>query len=305
MVITLTGANDYTLKAALQQLVAAYVDNYTDMGLERYDGDSLDANQLTSALQALPFLVDKRMVVLRSPSAQKHIQEVLEKLLPLVSEDTDLIIVEPKLDKRTSYYKALQKLTDFREFNQPNEAQLAGWLVAEANQHQATISRPDASYLVSRVGPNQMLLANELQKLAYYRSNINRASIDLLTEPTPLSSTFDLLDAALKGHVQQTMQLYHEQRQKKVDPIEIMALLAWQLHVLALIKTAGQLSPSQIASQAKVSPYVVNKSQAIAKNFSLASLKATIKRASTLDINLKSKAIDADEALLQFLLTIS
>lgn len=305
MIITLTGTNAYALKDTLQQLVAAYVANYTDMGLERYDGDSLDANLLTSALQALPFLVDKRMVVLRSPSVQKNIQEVLEKLLPLVAESTDLIIVEPKLDKRTSYYKALQKLTDFREFNQPNEAQLAGWLVTQAKEYRATISRADANYLVGRVGPNQMLLANELQKLAHYQPAINRASIDLLTEPTPLSSTFDLLDAALKGQVQRTMQLYHEQRQKKVDPVEIMALLAWQLHVLALIKTAGQRSPGQIASQAKVSPYVVSKSQAIAGNFTLTSLKDAIKRAAALDVALKSRAIDADEALLQYLLTIS
>ena len=150
-----------------------------------------------------------------------------------------------------------------------------------------------------------MLLASELQKLTDYSPNINRTSIDLLTEPTPQSSIFDLLDAALKGQVAKVLQLYQEQRQQKVEPLAILALLAWQLHVLALIKTAGQRSPSQIASQAKISPYVVSKSQAIAQNFSLSELKDTIKKAADLDVRLKSQTIDADEALLQFLLTIS
>lgn len=305
MVITLTGTNDYLLKQALQQLTADFIEKYGDIGLERQDGDSLDSKQLASSLQALPFLADKRMVVLRSPSSQKSTQEALEKLLTVVADSTDLVIVEPKLDKRTSYYKALKKQTEFREFNQPNEGQLAEWLVAQASRHKASLSRSDAVYLVSRVGANQMLLASELKKLTDYSSNINRTSIDLLTEPTPQSSIFDLLDAALKGQVARTLQLYQDQRQQKVEPLAILALLAWQLHILALIKTAGQRSPSQIASQAKISPYVVSKSQAIAQNFSLPELKDTIKKAADLDVRLKSQAIDADEALLQFLLTIS
>src|SRR5690606_21428745 len=113
-----------------------------------------------------------------------------------------------------------------------------------------SLSVADARYLVSRVGQNQLQLSSELQKLLDYQPAVNRQTIDLLTEPTPQSSIFDLLAAAFDGQAKRVLQLYHEQRQQKVEPLNILALAAWQLHILALIKTAGERSPQQIASQA-------------------------------------------------------
>ncbi len=305
MIITLTGTNDFMLRQALQQLRGDFVKEYTDMGLEQYDGQDVDPKQLPSILQALPFLVARRMIIFRQPSAQKVVQEAFEQLLDSVSDATDLIIVEPKLDKRTSYYKALQKQTDFREFKELDEHQLAQWLVARAKAQEGSLSSADATYLVRRVGANQLLLSNEVQKLLSYQPQVTRQTIDELTEPNPQSSVFDLVDAALAGNKKRTVALYHEQRQQKVEPMAIMGMLAWQLHILALVKTAGERSPSAIASQAKVSPYVVSKTQNVARNCTLTDVKTWIHQASLLDIRLKRQPIDADEAMINYLLSLS
>jgi DNA polymerase III subunit delta len=305
MIITLTGANDFMLRDVLRQIRSEFIKEYTDMGLENYDGQDVDAKLLPSILQALPFLVAKRMIIFRQPSAQKTIQDALEQLLDTVSDSTDLIIVEPKLDKRTSYYKALKKQTDFREFNAMDERALGQWLTTEAEAHEGSLSLTDANYLVQRVGANQLLLSNELQKLLDYQPQITRQTIDELTEPTPQSSVFDLVDAAMAGNKKRTVALYHEQRQQKVEPMAIMGMLAWQLHILALVKTAGERSPSVIASEAKVSPYVVSKTQNVARRASLADIKDWVHQASLLDIRLKRQPIDADEAMINFLLSLS
>jgi DNA polymerase III delta subunit len=126
-----------------------------------------------------------------------------------------------------------------------------------------------------------------------------------MTEPTPQSSTFDLLDAALNGQSQRLVSLYHDHRQQKVEPLVILGLLGWQLHILALIKTAGQRSAPEIAQQAGVNPFVVQKSQAIARRVAFSTIKSWVERATQLDVKLKSQPIDADQALLHFLLTIS
>lgn len=305
MIVTLTGNNDFMLRADLQRLRRDFVKEYTDMGLENYDGLDVDPKLLPSILQALPFLVARRMIIFRQPSAQKTIQESLEQLLGTVSDSTDLIIVEPKLDKRTSYYKALKKLTDFREFNALDERALAQWLVEQAKLQEGSLSLGDANYLVQRVGANQLLLSNELQKLINYQPQITRQTIDELTEPTPQSSVFDLVDAAMAGNKKRTVALYHEQRQQKVEPMAIMGMLAWQLHILALVKTAGERNPSAIASQAKVSPYVVSKTQNIARRASLNDIKRWVHQAALLDVRLKRQPIDADEAMINFLLSLS
>lgn len=91
----------------------------------------------------------------------------------------------------------------------------------------------------------------------------------------------------------------------KVEPQQIMAMIAWQLHVLAVVKTAGNKSAEDIARQAKLNPFVVRKTVSIARQISLAETKQLIKRALQLDIKMKTISIDADEALQHFLLTIS
>ncbi|MEI7682880.1 MAG: DNA polymerase III subunit delta [Candidatus Saccharibacteria bacterium] len=305
MIITLTGANDYALGQALKKLRQDFIKDYTDLGLEQYDGQEVDLKQIRSILQALPFLVDRRFIIFRQPSAQKAVQDELEQLLDEVSDATDLVIVEPKLDKRTSYYKALKKQTDFREFIPLDERGLTQWLAAEAEAGEGTLSLADALYLVHRVGSNQLLLSNEVQKLLNYKLAINRATIDEMTEPNPQSSVFDLLDAALSGQKQKTVTLYHEQRQQKVEPLAIMAMLAWQLHILALVKTAGDKNPAVIASQAKVNPYVVSKTQNVARNCTLAEVKIWVHNAAELDRRLKSQPIDSDEAMISYLLSLS
>src|SRR3546814_19438404 len=62
-------------------------------------------------------------------------------------------------------------------------------------------------------------------------------SSDLLT---PQSTIFELLDAALSGNTRRALELYEEQRSMKVEPQQIIAMLAWQLHVLAVVKAAGE-----------------------------------------------------------------
>ncbi len=49
-----------------------------------------------------------------------------------IPETTDVVMVEPKFDKRLNYYKFLKKHADFREFTEPDAAGLARWLVEAA-----------------------------------------------------------------------------------------------------------------------------------------------------------------------------
>jgi DNA polymerase III delta subunit len=113
------------------------------------------------------------------------------------------------------------------------------------------------------------------------------------------------LEAAFAGNVRRALALYEEQRALKVEPAQIIAMLAWQLHVLAVIKTAGSRSTDQIAKEAKLNPFVVRKSQAIANKTSLTGLKRLIADLLEIDVKTKRTSIDADEALQHYLLKLS
>lgn len=305
MITTLTGNNSFALQAELNRLITGFVKEHGDMGLEKIDGEEVEFDRIQESLESLPFLASKKMVVLRTPGLNKEFAEKVEALLTNVPKTTDVIIIEPKLDKRSSYYKFLQKKTGFNEFKELDELELSKWLVDQAEAEGGTLNITDAKYLTERVGVNQQLLNNELSKLLNYNKSITRQTIDLLTEPTPQSTIFELLDAAFAGKTKQALDLYEEQRALKVEPIQIIAMLAWQLHVLAVIKTAGEKDLSTIAQESKLNPFVVRKSQSIAKKLALSELKKLVAEVLALDVRMKSEAIDADDAMKQLLISIS
>lgn len=305
MIRILSGTNTFGLQAELRKLVRDFVAQYDDMALERLDGEEAGFERMQEALQSLPFLAERKMVVLQAPGTNKQFAENVQKLLEELPETTDLIIVEPKLDKRSAYYKFLKGLKGFAEFNELDERGLAQWLVAAAKEQGSTISMADAIYLIGRVGATQQTLANEIEKLSLYGDKIDRKVIDELTAATPQSTIFQLLEAAFAGKTATAVELYGEQRALKVEPQQIIAMLAWQLHVLALLKTAGNKTPDEIARDAKLSPYVVRKSAGIARSLSLAQTKRLIKDLMTIDERLKRESLNADDALLHYLMTIS
>ncbi len=305
MIVTLTGNNSLMLQQELHRRITDFVETYSDMGLERFDGEEAEYDRMREALESLPFLASKKMVVLRLPGANKQFVEHAEKLFAELPETTEVIVVEPKLDKRSVYYKLLKKVTDFKDFTELDGVQLGRWLTDYAKDKGGLLSAADARYLVDRVGSNQQLLANELDKLIVYAPAISRQSIDLLCEPAPQSTVFQLVDAAFAGNDKRVLALYREQRAQNVEPQAIIGMLAWQLHIIALIASAESRSDSDISREAKLSPFVVQKSRALTRRVTPAQIKQQVRDLLRLDISLKSSAIDADDAVQAFLLNLT
>lgn len=305
MIVCLTGPNSFALNREAKQIIDEFVAEHGDLALERIDGQEAEIDRINESMTSLPFLSSKKLVVLRSPSTNKQFLERVEQIIADVGDSTDVIIVEPKLDKRLSYYKFLKSQTDFREFNELDINGLASWCVATAKSNGGNISPADARYLVDRVGLNQLLIGNELEKLLLHSSTITRADIDNLTEATPQSTIFELLEAAFAGNAKKALHIYEEQRALKVEPAQIIAMLSWQINILAVVKTAGERSSDQIAREAKISPYVVGKSQSIARNITLSRLHQLISDLLDIDIASKSTSIDSDEALKTYLIKLA
>lgn len=304
MIITLSGANSFLLVTNLRKLTTDFVKTYGNFGLERFNAEETDYTKLLDSVQALPFLADKRMVVIDSPAGNKQLVENIDAFLAAVNDQTDLILVEPKFDKRSVIYKTLKKVTDFQEQTELDEPRLASWLVAAATEQGGEISSSDARYLIGRIGSDQLRLSNELAKLISYQPKVDRDAIDLLTTQAPQSTVFELLDAAFAGNKRRAMQLYDEQRRQKVEPQAILALLSWQLHALAVVKMGGDKSVDEIARESKLNPFVVRKSVGLARSINVADLKELVAQTLKLDVRLKSEPINADDALRNLLISI-
>jgi DNA polymerase-3 subunit delta len=302
MITVLAGTNSFMVRGRLNAFVQNFLTEHGDMALERLDCEEVSYERISEAVQSLPFLASRKLVVLYSPSASKKFTEEVDTLLADVPDIIDVVIVEPKLDKRTAYYKWLQKHTEFQEFNELDSRGLAPWAVQFAKDQGGELSLPDAAYLVDRVGTHQQLVSNEIQKLLLADKKITRQTIDTMVEPTPQSKIFDLLDAAFSGQTKKAIKLYEEQREMKVEPQEILAMIGWQLRQVVLAKTAG--NKHDVVREGKMSPYSANKAKAIANRLTLQKLKDLVHSLVILDARSKRQPIDLDEALQAYIMKL-
>ncbi len=78
------------------------------LAVERLDGEEASYEQIIGAVESLPFLAEKKMVIVQDLSANKQAVEALEQIINLAGDTTDLVVVEPHPDKRAAYYKQLK-----------------------------------------------------------------------------------------------------------------------------------------------------------------------------------------------------
>lgn len=305
MIRIISGENSFEIARFINETVTKFAAKNGDLAIERIDGEEAEYPRLQEALQGLPFLSSEKLVILRQPSKNKQYVEKYEILLADLPETNEIIIVEPKLDKRSGYYKYLKKQPNFIEYSILDANALSKWVTHEVQLAKGVISQADARILVDRVGLKQQFLAHEIDKLLLYDPHVTRESIEMLTEKNPQSTVFELLESAFAGNVPRTIGLYAEQRALKVEPPQIVALLTWQLHILALITAAGNKSADNIAADAKLSPYVVRKSMGIAQRLSFSKVKALMHELLQIDIKSKSEALDSDEVLQNYLLKVA
>lgn len=304
MVTTLVGQNSFLLSQKLRQVRGDFVKEFGTLALEQVEVSDWEVGRLLDTLGALPFLSPKRMLIIEGLAANKLAGEQVENLLEAASDITDVVIIEPKIDKRSVLYKTLKKQTDCYEFTEIDARDAPRWLVEEAKRAGGSLSIGDANYLVARVGAGQQLLASELNKLLTYNKQVTRDSINALTEQAPLSNIFELIEAAFAGNMKRALTLYADQRAQNVDALAIEALFVWQLHILLLIKTAGHKSPDAVAAESGISPYVAKKSASLANMRTLAQLKDYISKLANAEYQIKTTAVDADELMKNYIVLL-
>lgn len=292
------GTNAFQINRRVRELIDAFIREHGDLAVEKIDASEASYEQILGAVESQPFLATRKMVIVREVAQNNDASENLETLIERAGDDTDLIIVEGKLDKRAAYYKALKKLPNFEEYDESETANITAWVRQQAEQLGGEITEQNARYLVDRVGPNQMKLSNELTKLVLFDSTVTRKTIDSLTDENPATTVFNLIDAAFSGNLKRALQLYGEQRQQKVEPQAIHAMLVWQIHAVAVAATAPkELDAKSVASQSGLNPFVLQKSQRIAQRMGKADIHESLKLLRDIDYKSKRQTIDYDEAI--------
>lgn len=291
MIIALTGSNDYLIRQTLDALVSQFVEKYGAHGVERVSGENFEPHRIAELLQGASLFSPQRLVVLRDAAGNKALWEKLGDWLERVPSDTTLVLVESTPDKRTKTYKLLQKIGELREFGERSEGELTSWLQQLAASYDGEIDAKTARYLVGQVGIDQWRLSHELQKLVHHSSSVTKEAIDELVEATPQASAFELLDAAM-GRQPTVVKRLLGKLAAAEDPYKFFGLLTSQVQALTVVHSAQGKTPDAIAKEAGLHPFVVRKTQSLARSLQQQELQEIIETLALCDVQLKSTGAD-------------
>ena len=305
MILAFVGDNGHAREQAAAEFIAGFTGVHGAMAVDKFAGEELELGALNDAISTVPFLSPRRLVIVRDISANKDLVEQLETIAEAVADTTDMVIVEGHVDGRSKYLTNLKKIAEVREFHHLEGDDLVGWIIEQAKLLGGSIARPTAQQLIDRVGTNQQLIANELAKLVLYQPEITQETIVELTAYTPQSSIFAMLDAAFAGNPAEALKLYSEQRTQGMEPQAILGMVTWQLHALTLVKAGGSMSANDIASRAKLSPFVVRKNQTNARRVSDQKLIQLLEQAIMTDKMIKSSRVNTDDAVQSLILSFA
>ncbi len=293
------GEDKFSLHQELQRWKQAFIEKFeSDTNLEELDGSQLSPKELLGCVRSLPFLSDKRLVLVKNflASHNADVKNELIEELDKLPEDTILVFAEEgEPDKRNSFTKWLLESSTVRIFNKMEGSTLQRWIQRRTSHHGGQMHESVALVLAEAVGNDLWKLENEIQKLCLYAGDqpISLEMINELVTGNVEESIFTLTDQlAHKDHAGVLQSLKDLQEQGQEAPF-LFAMIVRQFRLMLEMKALSEnrLTSSMIAQKMKVHPFVVQKSLAHCRNFTYAELKGALAKLLELECRLKSGGI--------------
>lgn len=293
MIYVLSGQNRHLAREKLVEIIQEFSKKYGESAVERYQGEDIDPANLVAILNGQSLFASSKLIIFRDMlAANKSANEKFLEMMDSIPEETSVVLLEGELDKRTSAYKKLSKQQGFFEFKELGPAELASFVSSYVKRHNKSINNGAVQELLARSGSDQSRLKNELDKLiSYVDTEITKDDITILVEQSVDDQVFELLDNALRGRAQPALNILRDMEAAHKDPHQVLGMLIWQVQTLAIVKSGEDRPESQIAKEAKIHPFVVQKTKALTSNMSGAQINKIINLAAELDIKSKSTSL--------------
>lgn len=301
----ITGENIYKRREALKKITAA-----TQLAPERYDGQELTENQLADCIAGGTLFSAQRLVIINELSVNKQLWDKMAEWLNRISQDTTLVLIEPKPDRRTRAYKTLSKAFTLVVAEHWTDRQLGEamrWLADLAKQNDVKLTPDQLQQIISRsMMPgdrpgayiiDQQVLANSMETLSLL-DKVGDDSIDAVLPASNLDNVFELLDAALSGNKSRINELMANLH-ATADPYMTLGFVMSQWAQLVALRVSGE-QPDILAARIGVSSFVIKKLQKHANAMAYPRLKELTELLARLDVQSKTTGADPWSLLARF-----
>jgi DNA polymerase-3 subunit delta len=317
----LFGADDYSIRQALGEIkkvigdATALMTNTTVL-----DGLKVTPQQLHAACETVPFLAEKRLVIVEGllerfetkaktgkkktphqpdqPEEYIIIAEAIRKIPPF----TECVILGGEIGERNSLRRELAAFAKIKSFPLLNKAQLSEWIERRVTESGGSISPQAIATLVKFVGNDLWKMSGEVDKLTQLAAGrrIEEADVKAAVSDTQEANVFAMVDAVMESRTGAAQDLLQQQFKDGAAPAQLLAMLARQLRIIFQVKEMRGRGLARAIIQTKLglnAEFLLSKAWAQADKYSMDRLREVYHKLLEADLAIKTGKMDGEIAL--------
>jgi DNA polymerase III delta subunit len=260
------GENEFATRRQIEAVAAKFAEQHGAEAITRLDASEIEPQSLLAEIVNINMFAPQRLVLVKNAGSSKTAWEILGENLGRVPDETDLVIMMAKPDKRTKTYKELLKIAKAREFPTLKPAELKKWLLDEAHVMGLKINAAAADELLTATGGDsnqQARLAAEIAKFQVLGRSVDVELVREVVEPNLATNAFDVLNLAIAGKRREVAAELKNLRESGEDANKFFGLLASQVFALAAATLAS--SDAETARNLKIHPFQLSKMRDLAR----------------------------------------
>ena len=314
------GLDEMLIKESIDNILDRVIEpDFKDLNLVKLDGVVATFNDIMNACETLPFMSEKKVVIVyranflkdKTDSTGKKIYEDLKEYLKNPPEHCMLIMYYLFNDKRerpnkNKKFSFLDKNTTFIYADKLKGDKFYKKVNSLFEAKGKSIGRVELRYFCDLVENNFNIIETEIDKLISYAINrdITKEDITKLLPYRGEDDVFDLVDFISQKRPEKAIDIMNELLNKGENIMLILTLIANQLNMLFKIKIAlyEKKDKDNIAKEIKRPVFVAEKLIGQSKKFSFKQLEKCMIEFLELERKLKNSSLDKKTELELFIM---
>ncbi|MHB8105266.1 MAG: DNA polymerase III subunit delta, partial [Dehalococcoidales bacterium] len=290
------------------------------------EGAKVTPEQLHAACETVPFLADKRLVIVEAlferfepkgrPSKKKSAKngEEAEALQPLADAIknlppfTELVLLGGNVKSTNPMLQALAKANKIKMFPPLKGTQINQWIEKRVgSQGKGGISKKAVDLMVRLVGNDLWTMANEVDKLILFSGGrqIEETDVKAVVSNVQDANVFSMVDAIIESRVALAQELLQQLFRQGMAPAQVLVMLARQVRIIFQVKEMRDSGRSRGDIQSRLgltSDFVIRKAWEQADRYSPARLKEVYHKLLDADIAIKTGRYGSADLVMDILI---
>ena len=309
----LHGQEDYLLARFVEELTRACLpDGVDDFSFRELDGASLNMQELSDSVNALPFASERTLTIVRGYDinhCKEGDQKALERIVSDIPDFATLVFInrgasEP--DGRLKAVKLLRKYARDIDFAEQSGSALNNWIRRRFDALGKRIEPAACDALVYASGSLMGALVPEIEKIAAGTpgDTVSVADVERLAFRIPETRAFDMTVRLAERDYDGAVKCMSDLITMGEEPLLILGAVSYQMRRLYAARLAQEerLGRDFVMKCTGIkNDFAYNRLTASARRFSLAGLKRAVELCVETDYAMKSAGGDPQERLNELL----